>query len=88
MLGWNGGFMNKKKLVTYEKDFFRWTKEQSEMLKTGEFERLDIAHLIEEIESLGKSQRDKLESYFTILLMHLLKIKYQPTSHSKSWDLW
>lgn len=72
---------------SYEGDFYLWTISQASLLKKHEFKKLDIIHLIEEIESLGKSQRDKLESHLTILLMHLLKIKYQPTQHSRSWDL-
>lgn len=77
----------KAKLLPYEADFFKWTQTQANLLKKEEFTKLDIDNLIEEIESLGKSQRDKLESHLTILLMHLLKIEYQPTHHSKSWDL-
>lgn len=71
----------------YDEDFYKWTKSQAKLLKNQEFSRLDIENLIEEIESLGKSQRDKLESYLTVLLMHLLKIRYQPEMHTRSWDL-
>jgi hypothetical protein len=71
----------------YDSDFFKWTKDQANYLKKQEFSSLDIENLIEEIESLGRSERRTLESYLEILLMHMLKAKYQPAKHSKSWDL-
>lgn len=86
-------FIKSKKMIVatkkapYEKDFHLWTETQVNFLKKGEFENLDIDHLIEEIESLGRSERDKLERFLTLLLMHMLKVKYQPERHTKSWDL-
>jgi hypothetical protein len=71
----------------YEKDFFNWTREQAKFLKKGEFAKLDIANLIEEIESLGRSEKRTLISYLEILLMHMLKARYQPSKYTKSWDL-
>ena len=73
--------------LEYEKDFYKWTRNQAKILKNKEFSNLDIENLIEEIESLGRSERRTLESYLEILLMHMLKAKYQPAKHSKSWDL-
>lgn len=73
--------------VEYQKDFFKWTKEQAFFLKNQEFNKLDIANLIEEIESLGRSEKRTLKSYLEVLLMHLLKMVYQPKKQSKSWIL-
>lgn len=72
---------------SYDSDFYMWTKVQADLLKKQEFEKMDIKHMIEEIEALGRSQADKLESHLAILLMHLLKVKYQPHLHTRSWDL-
>lgn len=71
----------------YEKDFYHWTKRQAHLLQDKDFAELDIKNLIEEIESLGRSEKRALESYLTILLIHLLKIQYQPKKRTKSWDL-
>ncbi|MDQ5920572.1 MAG: hypothetical protein QG673_628 [Pseudomonadota bacterium] len=71
----------------YKKDFYAWIKEQARLLKTNEFNQLDIANLVEEVESMGSSEVRELESRFEILLMHLLKWKYQPNSRSVSWEL-
>ena len=75
----------KNKLI-YDKDFFQWTQDQSSLLKNGEFTKLDIDHLREEIESLGVSLQRALESYLANLLMHKLKILYQPDKHTLAWD--
>ncbi len=59
----------------------------SGLVAKREFKKLDRDHLIEEIESLGKSQLDILENHLCTLLLHLLKGKYQPSMHTRSWDL-
>jgi hypothetical protein len=69
----------------YEMDFYAWTLEQSKLLKEGNFEYLDITHLVEEIESLGRQERRELESRLGVLIGHLLKWDYQPEKRSKSW---
>lgn len=69
----------------YETDFYAWTLEQSKLLKEGDFKHLDITNLVEEIESLGKQQRQELRNRLGILIGHLLKWDYQPEKRSKSW---
>ncbi len=69
----------------YETDFYAWTLEQSKLLKEGDFNHLDVINLVEEIESLGKQQRQELRNRLGILIGHLLKWDYQPEKRSKSW---
>ena len=52
----------------YEIDFHAWTQEQAELLREGRLSQLDREHIAEEIESLGKQQRQELENRFGILL--------------------
>jgi len=68
-------------------DYCEWVTSQVEFLRKGELMSLDIQHLIEEIESLGNSERRALESHLENILMHMLKVKYQPEKHTRSWDL-
>ena len=72
---------------SYEKDFYSWTQEQADLLRNGQFNNLDIPNLIEEIETMGRSEKRELESWLTILLLHLLKWKYQEVRRSRSWQL-
>jgi hypothetical protein len=69
----------------YDQDFYQWTQEQAEIMKAGALSQLDISNLIEEVESMGKSQKRELLSRMTVLLMHLLKWDYQPEQRSGSW---
>ncbi|PSB06024.1 DUF29 domain-containing protein [filamentous cyanobacterium CCP1] len=69
----------------YETDFYAWTLEQSKLLKNSDFESLDIVNLVEEIESLGKQQRQELRNRLGVLIGHILKWDYQPERRSKSW---
>ncbi|NEQ19193.1 MAG: DUF29 domain-containing protein [Microcoleus sp. SIO2G3] len=69
----------------YETDFYAWTLEQSKLLKEGDLKHLDVINLVEEIESLGKQQRQELRNRLGILIGHLLKWNYQPQKRSKSW---
>lgn len=63
-------------MVTYFSDYYTWTKEQVELLRSKHFEQVDWEHLIEEIEDLGNSRENALESYLERLLEHLLKLSY------------
>lgn len=75
------------KSSSYDRDFSKWATIQANLLKKGEFSKLDIENLIEEIEDLSKREKQRLTSYLEILLMHMLKAKFQPEKHSTSWDL-
>lgn len=69
----------------YEKDFYLWIKTTAKQLKNGNFAEIDLDNLIEEIESMGRSEKRALKSNLLVLLMHLLKYKYQPEKCSNSW---
>ena len=75
--------MSKKNL--YESDYLLWLQKTSQLLKTKDFEDLDLENLIEEIESWGRSDRNKLISSLRLIYQHLLKWQYQPHKRSKSW---
>jgi len=74
-------------MIDYQTDFYGWTVEQAELLKAGHWQEVDIANLIEEVESMGRSEKRSLESRLIVLLTHLLKWHYQPVRRSKSWEL-
>ena len=69
----------------YDRDFHRWVDIQATHLRTGRHDLLDTAHLIEEIESLGKSQLFALRSSYALIAMHLLNLIKQPDKASASW---
>lgn len=72
--------------LEHDRDFFKWTRNQMKFLKEKEFTKLDIDNLIEEIESLGNSERNAIESYMIVLFIHLLKMEFQPAMRCNSWE--
>lgn len=69
----------------YEQDFNLWLEETVNLLKTRQLERVDYENLIEEIESMGISHKNALESNLMQVLMHLLKWQYQKEKRTNSW---
>lgn len=69
----------------YDQDFYAWTQRQIELLQAQQWNQVDIENLIEELDSLGKQQRQELRNRLGVLLGHLLKWHYQPEARSKSW---
>lgn len=74
-------------MSNYNQDFYSWTQEQAALLRSGRLADLDIENLIEEVETMGRSEKRALESRLTVLLVHLLKWKYQPSRRGRSWTL-
>jgi hypothetical protein len=73
--------------VLHSHDFYAWTQQQAQFLKSGQFFKLDVEHLVEELESMSATERRELISRLEILLMHLLKWQYQPAFQGRSWVL-
>ena len=74
------------KTTTYDTDIIAWAKEQAQLLRSGHFDALDVEHIAEEIEDVGKSEQRELENRMAVLLCHLLKWKYQPERRGSSWE--
>jgi Domain of unknown function DUF29 len=77
--------MAKSASALYEKDLYAWTQEQTALLRNHQWSQLDLPNLIEEIESLGKQQRQELRNRLSILMGLLLKWQYQSQGRSRSW---
>ena len=71
----------------YDRDFFAWAGEQAALLRAGRLAEADIAHIAEEIESMGRSEKRELVSRLKVLLVHLLKWQFQPGGRGNSWRL-
>jgi|SRR5918992_232327 septal ring factor EnvC (AmiA/AmiB activator) len=62
---------------TYEQDFYAWALESARGLRERRFADIDIEHIAEELEDMGKSRSRALESQLARLLAHLLKWAHQ-----------
>jgi hypothetical protein len=72
----------------YDRDFYEWTHTTAALLRAAKIYEIDLEVLAEEIESLGKSQQNALESRLEKLVLHLIKWRYQPEKrvHGHSWE--
>ena len=69
----------------YESDFFEWTQVQARVLRERRWDDLDLENLIDEVESVGSSEKREIRNRLKILLAHLLKWKFQPRFRGPSW---
>ena len=70
----------------YEDDFYAWTQYQAEVLRAlpTSDNRFDREHVAEEIEDLGKSERNAVRSEIRRILEHFLKLAYSPAVEPRS----
>lgn len=69
----------------FSTDYHDWLSRTARLLRERRWQELDVEHLADEVEGLGKSERRGISSQLTRLLIHLLKWRYQPERRSDSW---
>jgi hypothetical protein len=78
--------MATKAAALYDEDFYAWTQQQAQALRThfqGD-NRLDVEHLAEEVEDLGQSELHAVESFIEHIIAHLLKLDYSGQAASRA----
>jgi hypothetical protein len=69
----------------YEVDFYAWTQQQARLLRERRWDDLDLDNLVDEVETVGRSDKRQIESRLEVLLAHLLKWRFQPGGRGNSW---
>ncbi len=54
----------------YTTDFNLWIEQTAQLLRSHRWHEVDVEHLIEEVEGLGKTERRSIASQLTRLLLH------------------
>jgi Domain of unknown function DUF29 len=72
----------------YDIDFQCWLDQTAAQLRAHDFHSLDLENLIEEIESLGRSEKHAMGSYLMRLCEHLLKVKYWESERGRCLRGW
>jgi len=69
----------------YDDDFYAWTRHQAMVLRTmaAADNRFDRENVAEEIEDLGRSERDAVRSQIRRIIEHLLKLAYSPAQQPR-----
>jgi len=60
----------------YEIDDYQWLEETIERLKNREFDQLDLEHLIEELEDLGRERKNAVASLLEQIIRHYLMYQF------------
>src|SRR5262245_39340509 len=71
----------------YERDFYAWLQDQADKLRARSHSDIDWENLAEEIESVGRSEKNEIENRLALLILHLLKWRFQPGRRSESWRI-
>jgi hypothetical protein len=74
-----------KTVSLYEQDYALWLQSAIAQLQAGRLSEVDQNHLIEELEDMGRRQKNALKSNLRVVLLHLLKYQHQPSNCSNSW---
>lgn len=72
----------------YDQDYQLWLESTIEQLRQGEFSSVDWENLIEELETMGRSDKRAIKSLLTRLFEHLLKIVYWDTERAYNCNKW
>ena len=72
----------------YDIDFYTWATTQAALLRSGRLGAVDVGHIAEELETLGRSEAAALRSAYRLICMHLLKMLLQPDrgQGGSSWE--
>jgi hypothetical protein len=72
--------------ASYEHDMHAWAMDQAALLRRLKPKGLDVENIAEELETLGRSERREIQSRLRVLLLHLLKFRYQPDMRKGGWE--
>ena len=72
----------------YETDPTLWLEKTIECLKSDRLDQLDIEHLIEELEDLGKRDKNQAASLLEQIIRHLLLLQYWSAEHDNNASHW
>ena len=69
----------------YQEDFVAWLEDQAQHARRREIESLDLENIAEELEGMARSDRREIRNRLIVLLVHLLKHRFQPRRRSRGW---
>lgn len=72
----------------YEIDDYLWLEETIKLLKAKDLENLDLDHLIEELEDLGRNNLNKVRSLLRQIIIHILFLQYWEQEYERNYRHW
>ena len=71
--------------IDYQQDYYAWIMHNAGLIRQGRLTELDAEHIADELEAMGRAERQQLVNRLSVLMAHLLKWVYQPERRSRSW---
>jgi hypothetical protein len=73
--------------VRQDEDFHAWCLDQAQILRqiAPKVPSLDCLEIAEKLEGMARSEQSAVQSHLQVLLIHLLKWRYEPNRRSHSW---
>ena len=72
----------------YDQDYYLWIRTTINQLRAGQFSAIDLENLLEELETMGRSEKRAIKSLLTKLLEHLLKLKCWNSERERNQGHW
>ncbi len=69
----------------YEEDETLWKETQARMIEEGRLDELDYNSLLTLLLEMTRSDKNSVIGLARIVILHLLKLKFQPEKRSRSW---
>ena len=77
--------LHRRNYPAYDEDFAAWLAAQALLLRERRFDEIDVEHLAEEVDSMGRSEFRALSSAVELIVLHMLKWDYQHERRGASW---
>ncbi|MTJ50834.1 DUF29 domain-containing protein [Dolichospermum sp. UHCC 0259] len=72
----------------YDQDYYLWLRTTINQLRTGQFSAVDLENLLEELETISRSQKRTITNLLIKLFVHLLKLKYWDKERERNQGHW
>jgi Domain of unknown function DUF29 len=72
----------------YDQDYYLWLRTTINQLRTGKFSAVDLENLLEELETISRSQKRTIANLLIKLFVHLLKFKYWDSERERNQGHW
>ena len=72
----------------YKKEYDQWLEETVKILKNRQLDQLDYDNLIEELETLGRSEKNAVKSLLLQVIIHLLLLQFWTEEKERNSNHW
>ncbi|MFN9405522.1 MAG: DUF29 domain-containing protein [Dolichospermum sp.] len=72
----------------YDQDYYLWIRTTINQLRTGQFSAVDLENLLEELETISRTQKRTITNLLIKLFVHLLKLKCWDSERERNQGHW